>query len=79
MTLLIVLTTNLLCIACLVIGIKIGQKTIKGEEISLDPMKPIRDHKARKEANAEQSRYDAIMRNIDNYDGTGNHQEEIPR
>jgi hypothetical protein len=79
---LIVLTTNLLCIACLVIGIKIGQKTIKGEEIelpSLDPMKAIREHKERKKVDSEQNRFDAIMRNIDRYDGTSAGQEEIPR
>ena len=68
--------------ACFFMGAKIGQTASKGEPIELpkpDLLKPIREHRERKEAQAEQNRYDAIMRNIENYDGTENGQEDVPR
>jgi hypothetical protein len=77
-----ILITGALCIACFFVGAKVGQKVSKGEEIelpSLDPMKPIREHQERKKAKEEQNRYETIMKNIDNYDGTSNRQEDVPR
>ena len=77
-----ILTTGTLCIVCFFIGAMVGQKASKGEEIEspkIDPMKPIREHQERKKAKEEQNRFDVLMRNIDNYDGTSNHQEDLPR
>lgn len=68
-------------VACFFIGARVGQKAYKGERIelpALDPMKPIREREARKEAEMEQNRLDTIMRNIDAYDGTGNGQIDVP-
>lgn len=81
-TLLIILAIGALCIACFFVGAKVGQTVSKGEPIELpkvDPMKPIREHQERKQAKAEQEKYDAIMRNIENYDGTERGQEDVPR
>lgn len=67
-------------IACFVVGAKVGQKVVKDEPIktpSVSPMKAYREYKAQKEADAERNKYDTIMRNIDNYDGTGNGQEDV--
>lgn len=67
-------------ILCFVIGARVGQKVVKGEEVELpkiDPMQAVRDHRAKKEAEMEQERFNAILRNIDNYDGTPNGQEEV--
>ena len=67
-------------IACFVIGAAVGQKVVKGESIetpSVSPMKAYRDRKAQKEAEAEKSKIDTILRNIDIYDGTGYGQEEV--
>ena len=78
----IVLATGTLCLACFFVGAMIGQKVSRGEALELpkiDPLKAIREHQDRKEAERERDRYDAIMRNIDSYDGTGAHQEDIPR
>ena len=73
----VVAASNILCFA---IGAKVGQKVIKGESIEMpDPMKAVREHQARTEAKKEQSKIDAIMHNIDNYDGTANGQKEVPR
>ena len=82
MEVLTILATGTLCIVCFYFGVRVGQKTSKGETIelpSLDPMKPIRERQERNKIKEEQSRFDAIMRNIDNYDGTGNYQEDVPR
>ena len=82
MEILLVLTTGALCIACFFVGAKVGQKVSKGEDIKLpkiDPMQPIREMQERKEADREKERMEAILRNIDNYDGTEQGQEDIPR
>ncbi len=69
------------CIACFLIGAKVGQTVSKGEEIKLpkvNPMEAYREREARKEAEMEQNRLNTIMQNIENYDGTGNGQKEVP-
>lgn len=81
-TLLIILAIGALCIACFFVGAKVGQAASKGEAIEfpkVDPLKPIREHQDRKQAQAEQDRYDAILRNVERYDGTAAGQEDIPR
>lgn len=81
-TALIILVTAFVCLACFIAGAKVGQKVSKGEEVqlpSLDPMKAIREHQEHKKVKEEQNRFDTIMKNIDNYDGTPNHQEDVPR
>ena len=82
MEILLVLITGALCVACFFVGAKVGQMASKGETIELpkiDPMQPIRERQERKQAQAEQEKYDAIMRNIENYDGTSRGQEDVPR
>lgn len=77
----IVLATASACLACFVVGAKVGQKVSKGEEIEIpkpDPLKPIRDHREKQRAEEEQARLDTIMANIENYDGTSNGQKEVP-
>lgn len=79
---LLILVVGALNVACFFIGAKVGQMTSKGEDIkvpTIDPMKPIREHQARKEAKREQDRFDTIMENIENYDGTNRGQKEVPR
>ena len=67
-------------ILCFLIGAKVGQKVVKGEEVQLptiNPMEAYREHQERKEAQREKDKIDTILRNIDNYDGTPNGQEEV--
>lgn len=69
-------------IVCFIIGAKVGQAVSKGETIetpTLNPMKAIREHREREEAEREQSRIDTLWRNIEAYDGTANGQEDVPR
>jgi hypothetical protein len=77
-----VLVVGAMCILCFMLGAKVGQKVVKGEPVelpNLDPFKAYREHEARKTQREEQERVNAILRNIDSYDGTGNGQEDVPR
>ena len=74
--LLLVMMQNTICI---VIGIKIGLALSKGERVELpSPIKAYKEHKASKEAQKEIDRVSIIMQNVENYNGTGFHQEEVP-
>lgn len=80
MEIVLVLTVGALCIGCFLIGAKVGQAVSKGEEVklpSVNPIKAVREHNAKKEAEIEQERYNTIMRNIECYDGTGKGQEDV--
>lgn len=67
-------------ILCFMVGAKVGQTVSKGERVALpDPVQAIRDHKVKLEAYKEQDRLDAIMQNIEKYDGTSNGQRDVPR
>lgn len=80
MEILLALSVGALCIGCFLIGAKVGQTVSKGETIELpsaDPFEAYRKREAKKEARAEQDRIDTILRNVDNYDGTGRGQEEV--
>lgn len=79
---LILMVAGALNVACFVIGAKIGQTVIKGEKIeapTISPIKLVKKHNDEKAAEAEQNKIDAIMRNIESYDGTGRGQEDVPR
>ena len=82
MEILLVVTVGALCIGCFLIGAKVGQTVSKGETIelpSVNPLEAYRKHEAKKEAQADQERIDTIMRNIENYDGTGANQKDVGR
>ena len=69
-------------ILCFLLGAKVGQTVIKGEDIqlpSINPMEIVKERRDKKEAEMEQNRIDTIMRNIESYDGTGAWQEDVPR
>ena len=79
---LILMVAGVINAACFVIGAKIGQTVIKGEKIeapAISPIKLVKKHNDEKAAEAEQNKIDAIMRNIESYDGTGRGQEDVPR
>ena len=81
MEIVLVLAVGAMCICCFMIGAKVGQTVSKGEDIKLptvNPMELYREHEQKKEAQAEQERMEAILRNIEAYDGTGAKQEDVP-
>ena len=68
-------------ILCFMVGAKVGQAVSKGEDVKLPEIKPIeaiRERENKKNARMEQDRLDAIMRNIEAYDGTDSRQEDLP-
>ena len=82
MEVLLAITVGALCIGCFWLGAKVGQTVSKGETLempSVNPFEVYRKNEARKLAQEEQDRINTIMRNIENYDGTGNNQEDVGR
>lgn len=84
MEIILIAIVGALNIACFFIGAKVGQRVTKGENIelpSLNPVKAIKEHnekkQAEKEAEREQERIRTIMENIENYDGTPNGQKDV--
>lgn len=81
MEVLLICLVSLSNILCFLIGAKTGQKVIKGESVEIptvNPVSAIRTHLAKREAEMEQSKQEAILRNIENYNGTPYGQEDVP-
>lgn len=81
-----ILAIGTLCIACFYIGAKVGQQTSKGETVELPRLNPIatiqekaQERREKKHAEEEKERIEALLYNIDTYDGTGFGQKDIPR
>lgn len=77
---LLLLITGFLCIVCFVIGARVGQVSSKGEAIEMpnfNPIKAIKESKARKEVEMQQDKRNTILRNIERYDGSGKGQEDV--
>ena len=67
-------------IAFFMIGAKVGQTVSKGEDIKLPTINPLevyREHEEKRQAKAEQDKLEAIMQNIEAYDGTSNGQKDV--
>ena len=82
MDILLIAVTGFMNIACFFIGAKVGQKVVKGETIEapkLNPIEAIRERQDKKAEKEEQNKIEAIMRNIEKYDGTSKGQEDIPK
>lgn len=63
------------------LGLKNGQKLSKNEDITmpeLNPIKAIQNEIETHEERKKQDQLDIMMSNIDNYDGTGIGQKNIP-
>lgn len=82
MDILLILTVGALNVVCFFIGAMVGQRASRDEVIKLpniNPITAIKERRERTEAEREQDRINAILRNVESYDGTGAHQEDIPR
>lgn len=81
-TLLLIALISTLNMVCYFIWFKIGQAVVKGEKVVLPTITPKitkQSKQSKKTARIEQEQYDAIMQNIDNYDGTGLGQIDVPK
>ena len=68
-------------VACFIIGARVGQKVVKGEPIELPKVNladKMQEHRARKEADKQQEWKEAVLRNIEAYDGTAQGQKDVP-
>lgn len=76
-----ILTLGFINLACFLMGAKVGQTVSKGETVeipTINPMEIYRKNEAKREAQKEQERLDTILQNIENYDGTGRGQTDVP-
>ncbi len=65
-------------VLCLLIGVKIGQKATKGEELTIPtPTKIITEIKENRERKMEEELNAKILENIDNYNGTSAGQKDL--
>lgn len=83
-TVIIILAVCFCNLACFLAGANVGRTATKGEPIEKpiekpSPLKAYKEHKTQKEAKKEQDKLETILANIENYDGTSNNQEDIPR
>lgn len=66
-----------------VIGAKIGQLSAKNKDISLNPVKTIKEEikesKITRKEDLKKRQIDTMLDNIDNYNGTGLGQKQIPK
>ena len=82
MAVLLIAVVGALNIVCFFIGAKVGQTVAKGETIKTPTLSPIaikREREDKRAAEAELDRIEAIMQNIENYDGTGMGQRDVPK
>ena len=75
------ITVGVLCIVSFTIGAIIGQKVVKKEDIKIvpNPVRVIEEIRDTREQRKEQEKYKIIAENIDNYDGTGLGQKDVPK
>ena len=63
------------------LGLKNGQRLSKNEEVvvpNINPVKVVTEEIEKHEEKKKQQAYEVMMSNIDNYDGTGLGQKDIP-
>ena len=83
MMILVILVVCIANILCFYIGAKIGQAIIREEDIKLpNPVAAAKEHmqaqREQRKSREEQDQLDVILANIENYDGTGYGQREVP-
>lgn len=81
MEVLLILAMGLVCMACFLMGAKVGQAVAKGEKVELpiNPLMSAKERQTKQEAEFEQNRLSTILQNIDRYDGTSDGQKDVPR
>lgn len=76
--------TGFICLCSFIVGAKVGQKVVRGEEVetpkisALNPLKMYEEHKEKEEVKKEREKINTILRNIERYDGTDAGQEDVP-
>ena len=75
----------IIILVSVIIGFIMGRQTVKPPEaqpykvITMpNPVQAVKTYKQRVEENKELEKYTTIMENIENYDGTGAYQKDVP-
>lgn len=84
-TILTIATVGLLCVACFFIGARTAQKAVKGETITVPTPTTLREsyeekqqeRREKEEARKEAEKLEAILQNMERYDGTPAGQQDI--
>ena len=71
-----ILAVGFVCMACFLMGVRVGKKDEPVIPVAPSTKKP--DKTAQKEAEMERHRLEVILNNIENYDGTAKGQEDVP-
>lgn len=75
-----IIALGFVCMACFLLGAKVGQAVSRGEKIEArNPIKAVKARSADRKAQEEQDIADIIMQNIERYDGTSAGQQNVPR
>lgn len=77
-----VIVTGTLCNVCFLNGVKTAQMVKEDKIVELpkiSPLKAVREQMEYREQKREQDKLETIMQNIEAYDGTSNHQKDIPQ
>ena len=83
-TILLIAVNGFFCALCFILGAKVGQKVVRGEEIktpqisALNPLKMYEEHKEKEAVKQEINKLEIILNNIEKYDGTERGQEDVP-
>lgn len=78
--LLLVVFISLSNFICLVVGVKVGQKAYRGEDITMklpNPVEKVKTFKESQESKKDQEAIATMLHNIEVYDGTGLGQRDI--
>lgn len=81
MDLLMLLAISVTHILCFLVGAKVGQQSARGETIRMpiiDPVAVMKAHEEKVEASHQQKKAEAILANVEAYDGTPAGQKDIP-
>lgn len=75
-----IIALGFVCMACFLLGAKVGQAVSRGEKIEArNPVKAVKARSADRKTQEEQDVADIIMQNIERYDGTSAGQQNVPR
>lgn len=76
---------SVICLVSVVIGFVMGRMTVsttktvkQPQRVIKRPTQAIKEYKLTKEQEKEIQKYSTIMENVENYDGTGANQKDVP-
>lgn len=75
-----ILGIGIMNILCFLIGAKTGQRVVKGEDVNIptiNPVKAIETYKEDRRQKKEEENFNINLENIENYDGTGIGQKDF--